>query len=342
MAQYRAITEGFDLYNGVEAGGGLGLESVWTRFGAASPSLQVGRFGGRCVRVASVLGVNAIRRAINPTSLLAIGVAVSLSEQLRVWPIIKLSSTSGEQLRLEQTVTGALSVVRGSTVLATSQINMLPINQWSYIEFCCEISDTTGKVRVYLNGVEVDELRVDDADTAGQSTMIVDFIDLGNTIGTGYSASFDDLYVECDGMTPVGEGRIWTGRVNADVVAQFTSSTGTDNYEAVDEVPVSATDYNYSDTIGARDIFEVTDLDFAPSEIYGIQITQSATKDEAGVRAAKAVLISDATEVQGSQFVLALSAINWHHDFWKVNPDTGVAWTIGDYNAINIGYEITL
>lgn len=334
MAQHRVITEGFDLYTGWAASNGTGAASRWST-SSANPTLITGRFGGQAIGG----GSGDISRPIPSSSMVSMGAAVRVGSGTSVGLIFQMHSTSGEQLSLRKTSTGALTINRGSTVLATSPIDMLPSGQWAYIEFAASISNTTGLARVAINGVQIPELSIDNVDTQNQSTSSVDIIRLqvGNP-----SADYDDLYVEIDGTSHIGEGRIWTGTVVSDISSDFTPLTGASNFAMVDEVPVSATDYNYSDILGARDVFHVADLNYSPAEIYGVQVTMNASKDEAGIRAMKSVLISGAAEELGSQFVLALSANNWKDDFWPVNPDTGLAWTISDVNAINIGYEISL
>lgn len=340
MAQHRVITEGFDLYNGWTAGTGVGAASVWSTT-EGTPSLVAGRFGGQCVR--GTTSGSFLYRPIPQSSMVSMGAAVRLEAPLRGRNIFQFRSSAGVQLTLSQTATGALQISRGSTVLATtSDIEVLPIDQWAYVEFSAAISPTNGTTSVSIDGFQISDLTLSDVNTQNQSNSNVDFVYLGVGSITNASYSYyDDLYVEIDGTTHVGEGRMWVGQVVSDVESDFTPSTGSSNYATIDEVPVSATDYNYSDALGARDLFNVADLDFYPAEIYGVQITVNASKDEAGSRAIKNVLVSGVTEEQGSQFVLALSSNNWHNDFWAKNPDTGVNWTISDVNALKIGYEIT-
>lgn len=337
MAQYRAITEGFDLYNGWDAASGIGAASVWTASSGSGVTIVSGRFGGQAVSV-SVGGTGGIYRPTPRTSMISSGVAVRPSLGVNDMVVIEYRSTSGTQVSLSQTSTGALTISRGGAVLATSDISMLPSSQWAYVEFAAAISTTTGTTSVMVNGVEVSQLTLSNVNTQNQANSDVDFIYLGSG---GGASQYDDLYVEVDGTAHIGEGRMWVGQVVSDIAVNFTPSAGTSNYANVDEVPVVATDYNYSASVGARDTFQVADLDFAPAAIYGVQITLNATKDEAGPRAMKNILISGATEQIGSQFVLALSANNWHNDFWARNPDTDSPWTISDVNALKIGYEIS-
>lgn len=336
MAQRRVITEGFDQYPTWSPGSGLGAQALWGV--TLSASLTGGRFGGQAARLANYILQSSIYRGIPATNMVSIGFAVKVVDSPTAMKLLYLRDTeNNEIISLDISATNALIIRRGSSILAFSDPDIFPSGQWAYVEFAAKLSSSDGTTSVMINGVQVDSLTLTGAGIGGIAS-IVHFGGIGGSVG---AVTFDDIYVEIDGTEHIGEGRVSIVAVNDDVTTDFTPSTGTDNYANVNQIPASTARYNYSNILGARDVFRLNDLDFEPSRIYGVQVTTNATKSETGIRSIKNVLVSGETEELGSELVLAYAANNWCSDFWAKDPDTDEAWTVEGVSGLHIGYEIT-
>lgn len=337
MAQRRAITEGFELYPDNINLGGYGLRSTWLTGNDNWIMLDSGRFGGRALRFQSGNDHRTMYRPFPPTTQFVVGFAFYRGSTLDLTFLRMRSQNNNDQVTMRVDGAGYLYINRGGTMLWKSSEPLIVINSWNYIELACVISDTTGSIRLYMNDYEVAEAAMDNIDTKNHGTDM----DVGQILLEGrQNHRWDDLYVEIDGTSRVGEGRIVALAPNSDDTVQFTPSTGASNFATVDEQPVNPDDYNYSATVGAKDLFTMSDLTFSPQNIYGVQVCTIAQKDEAGLRIIRSRLVSGAVEEAGADFVLALETFNWKRDFWPLNPDGDVEWTRAAVDAIKVGYEV--
>jgi hypothetical protein len=239
------------------------------------------------------------------------------------------------------TVGGAVSIARGGVALATSATGLVTLNTWNYFEFTTTISDTVGVASVKLNGVEVVTF-TGDTKNAGTSTNIDVVLFKSGTSGNPYF--WDDLYILNDlgsapNNAPLGDVRVYnsvpTGAGNS---TQLTPSTGS-NWDAVDELPPSATDYVQGSVIGNKDLYQLADLPAGIATIFGIQTTVMAKKTDAGARLLKHVVRSGGTDYADTAVALSTSDTTTT-SVRQVDPATSAAWTLANVNAAEIGVEI--
>lgn len=341
MAQARGFTESFDLYPATIGQVGYGLLSTWVNVNRLHETAMVaGRFGGQALRGASSA---TGWRSIPPTTQVVAGCAFRFTgafNHASQQPITFLSSNGNEQIRVGVTANGSIRILRGATVLAESEPNIITQNAWAYIEFAVTLSDTTGTTQVWLNDFEVPELTLTGVDTKNHATDT----DIGRVqiCLADISSLIDDMYCDYDGITRTGEGRIYTRPVSGDDVVEFSRTAGAANFEAIDEVPANGTDYTYSSVLGDRDIFHVSDMEYTPATIFGVQLVMLAQKDDAGARALTPFLSSGGIEVQGAQFPLTLSSWIFSRTWYPTDPDGGGAWTKDAIDALKAGYEVTV
>lgn len=337
MAQRRVITEGFELYPSNINLGGYGIRSTWLTGSTDWIMLDTGRFGGQCLRFQSGNDHRTMYRPFTPTTAFVVGFAFYRGSTLDVTFLRMRSQNNNDQVTMRVDSSGYIYINRGGTQLWKSSTPLIVVDSWNYLELAAVISDTTGSIRFYMNDVEVEEAALDNVDTKNHATDI----DVGQILLEGrQNHRWDDLYVEIDGTTRVGEGRIVALPVTADDTVEFTPSTGSSNYATVDEIPVNPADYNFSAVVGDKDLFAVGDLSFSPQKIYGVQVSYIAQKDEAGLRIIRNRLVSNGVEENGTNFVLALNTFNWKRDFWPLNPDGNIEWVKPAVDGIKIGYEV--
>lgn len=232
-----------------------------------------------------------------------------------------------------------ISIIRGGTTLATST-GTLPLNAWIYVEVHARVDDTTGSVEVRIDGSNTNYVSYSgDTKNAGTNNTI-DRVRFYNA----YSNSLiDDIYI-CDGTgslnnTFLGEKRVQTlFPTGAGASTGLTPSTGS-NYQNVDEVPASATDYNGSDVAGTRDTYAMTDLVAGTTGVSGVRGVMYAHKSDAGVASMKQAIRSGGTNYYGATQALTASMLSYN-DIFETNPNTAAAWTPTEVNNAELGAEV--
>lgn len=245
-------------------------------------------------------------------------------------------------INLESLVSGGslyLTVKRGTTTLATGTTAM-SANTWYLIELYGLVNDTTGVITVKLNGVE--EINISSQDTRnGGAVGTIDNVRFGYAgVGNdGSSTYIDNVVIDSAGWigdTRIG-GLLIDGAGNA---ANWTPSAGS-NYQTVDEVPESDSDYNYTNTVDLVDTFSVADM---PAEAYSIKCVQAqARAARQGASTPQNIALAVRPPVGGTDYFssdLALEAVyRGHVNLWETNPYTASSWTPTEVNSTEIGYK---
>lgn len=339
MAQRRAFTEGFDLYPGITTSG-YGVLSSWLANGSTgNVNLVAGRFGGLAL---GPYGSDVtFRRAVPETTQAVFGIAyyppALFSTNAYAAGFWDASGNLHFSVRCD--AFGRLEVWSGSTKLAVTTDPVLTGAAWNYIEVAVNLSDTTGSVRVWLNDFAVEELSLDNVDTKGAAGATIASAGFRQT---GGSHLYDDCYCEIDGLTRVGEGRIFQLKPTTDVENDFTPSTAVSNYQSVNQVPASATLYNASGTVDDQDLFTVEGMSFAPEKIYGVQVTTLSSKDEAATRAIKRLLKSGSVLSESADFPLTFGSSIFSRDWYPQDPNTLAAWLKAGVENAQIGYKVSV
>lgn len=240
---------------------------------------------------------------------------------------------------------GYIEIRRGTisgTLLATSSTTIAP-SVWRYVEISVTVSDTVGEVHVRLDGSQSDFVSyVGDTKNAGTATTIdrvaivtstndtrVTDVYILNDTGASNNNFLGDVGIKP--LSPNGNG----------TTTQLTGSDGnqTDNYLLVDERPFSATDYAGSATIGHKDTYQIENLPTNTTNIFGVQVSASMVKSDAGAASARTVLRSGSTDYAGTTRALSTSSLTYT-DLYEQNPATASTWTVSDANSIEAGMEV--
>jgi len=226
--------------------------------------------------------------------------------------------------------THELLLRRGSTTLDT--LGFINPDEWVYLEVQVTISNT-GSYECRKNGAVVcSGSNVDTQDSANAYATQVNF---GPNKG-----SYDDAYVLDDdpGLDDfLGPIKVRRALPTADVSAQWTRSTGVNNYANVDEVPPSLTDYNYSKTSAHLDLFDFQD---SAGDILGAQLNVGAKLSEPGGKGLTLVCDSNATQ-QTDDIQLGDSELPLVHTLTlDTDPDTLALWTQAGFNAAQWGVKV--
>lgn len=241
-------------------------------------------------------------------------------------------------VQLRRTANDVITVLRNGTVLATSAINTLDAN-WHYVECSVTIADTGGTVVVRVDGVQVVSFTGDTKNAGTNST--VDQVQFN--IFSGAPLSIDDLYINdatgTSSNTFYGDIRVQPlVPIGAGTTTQLTPSTGA-NWDCVNEMPYSATDYVSGSTVGNKDTYATSDI-AAGYSILSMKVKAIAKKTDTNTRSLKTVVRSGGTDYSDTTAQTLSTTDNNIASIRQVDPATGAAWTTAGVNAMEIGVEV--
>jgi len=230
------------------------------------------------------------------------------------------------------------------SVIATST-NALTMNTYQCLEMHVKLHDTTGICEVRVDGSLTGWIDFD-GDTIGDQTPA----DIKNVCYGGFDGTYpyaregyiDDLAInDTSGAVNnswCGQGGVYPMRPTAaGDHTGMTPSTG-DNWECVNEIGPSDTDYVSTDTPDIYDLYATNDP--TPDPGVGIVVTVRtfvrAKLATAGAGSIATRIKTEATEYTGSPVALDTTA-KYLSTEYQTNPQTGVAWTLDEVKALQIG-----
>jgi len=239
-------------------------------------------------------------------------------------------------------------VTRNGTTLFTAP-TALALGVWNFIELKANVHSSSGYTELRLNGNV-------------QGTFS------GNTSGSGNAYSnlarfgfnfpalatrivdlrFDDVYLlEADsgvGTTDfLGDCRVQTLLPSAAGTTTGMTKTGAaaTNWQSVNETVPDTTSTVASNTAGVYDTYQYPDLATTTNRVVAVAQSFVWQKDDAGVRTATARVRSGATEADFATPVIPLTgSYTVLQQIQETNPVTGLAWTVSDVNAAEIGPKV--
>ena len=225
---------------------------------------------------------------------------------------------------------------------------VIHVNEWNYIEIKIKLVEV-GEIAMAIN----EEVHFDvfgdfrPQPVAGSVTIpnSVNWIGLGSILANTQNIRYDDLYL-CN--TAGSMNNDFLGDVRVDVVypianaspIQFTPSEAADNYTLVNETQMDLTNYVYSNTVGAQDIYSFGDVTTSTDEFIGIQINATAKKSDAGLRKMKILTKSGGVVYKSGDYYMSESSFIDHLQIREVDPATGLLWTDATISAALFGVEV--
>lgn len=211
--------------------------------------------------------------------------------------------------------------------------NPISNSQWVLFELHLKISDVFGAIKVRYNGF----LQVDFAgDTKPGSEINIDRL-----YWSPYStAKFDDLAIN----DPLGTVNFsWPNNAKVIRLAPTTdgttldwTSTSSDHYSTIDEVPSSDSDYLISSSVDQVDEFVLADLPGEAQTVLATRVCTFARKESSlePNQIALGVKVGSTTYVS-SDFDLNTS-YSYVSNIWELNPLTGLSWAPADVNNLQM------
>lgn len=222
------------------------------------------------------------------------------------------------------------------TLVATGAISII-LGTWYVLEIRVKIADSGGVISVKVDGVQ-DATFTGDTKPGAETTF-------DNFKWTGDNTYLDDIAIN-DTFGAVdnswcGDGRViaLTPNGNGDL-SQLTNQLGnsTDNYSYVDEKPSDGdTDYVQGSTVDQKDLYALTDCGLTGISISRVW-AESRSRDTVAAGGLLALTIkTNSTEYSSADIALLNTYSRVIGTDYPLNPNTGVAWTIAQVDALQAG-----
>lgn len=239
-----------------------------------------------------------------------------------------------------------------STLVAkTSAYTFFP-GRWFYCEVKWTPGYVTGSFELRVNTVPV--LSLPSVRTANGTLILpatqpgFDLLQhsISRTSGGSNNWSMDDMYL----LTQTGpQNNDYLGNVRAKYMAPVANSTPLDwtiggsapaatNWQSVLNLALNDTKFVYASTVGFQDLYQI-DPNLNTPQVFGVEVGGSYRQDDATQRWAKNTIESGGVGATGVAHALNQS-YTFYHDIYELNPNTGVAFTGAEVNALLVGPEV--
>lgn len=261
---------------------------------------------------------------------------------------VYIQTNNNNSLHFNFATSGAITVYRGlfGTQLGALSAGTIPATVWRHIGIEATLHDSTGSVKIYLDGSLA--LTISNVDTKIDSNTTF------NQVATAGDIYIDDFYwLNGDATAPntfLGDKKVLTLFPNADgTTTDFSLSTGSDHYAVLDEQPPNTTDYAYSDVDAEVELVNMTNVAAGTTNISAVQIEIYANKNDAGAAVQlEPVVKSGGSTYIGTPITLATGWTYLRHDtttqteILLIDPATSTAWTASGVNAAEFGVRLQI
>jgi hypothetical protein len=318
-----------------------------TRWGGSvvTAAITTGRTGSNGLQVSASSGTNMARllSSSQEHATLILGAAVNLKSASNSVSFV-FRSDNNATTHVTVVISAADGTIRvyrgtsGGTQLGIASAVVSGADTWNSLECKVTLSDTVGVIQVKWNGTTVISLINQDTKNAGTKTTF----DAVGILGGAGSTVIDDFII-LNGAGSVSNDFMGDARIRALSPSGAGATTGLTvqgvaaNYQNVDELPPSTTDYNYGDT-GTEDTYAFGDVPTL-GQIAGVQVSLYAAKDATGAKSLAPVVRAGGTDYEGTAQSLS-QGYGYLMQQYSTNPATGSAWTPSDVNAAEFGAKV--
>lgn len=236
---------------------------------------------------------------------------------------------------------GTIGLCVGTTKVAGSVWTITDKNIWLQYEVYVKVHDTTGVITVRVDGTQVATFS---GDTKPGADANIDRVRLMSGSGSNSDHCFDDVALNdtsgaADNSWP-GEGKVIALTPNgAGASTQWTASAGS-NYACVDEVPPNDdTDYVYQSSASGIDLYDLSACGLSNVTILRVWPELHAKKTSADAASIIPVIRTNSTNYEDSSTTLTTSYTKYKGSERVTNPNSGVAWTTSDLDALQAGVK---
>jgi hypothetical protein len=325
-------------------------DSAEADYPASNSSISAGngRRGGNALTLNTQSVAEAFALPASPSTVFA---SIAVSPNSRAGVFIGFNEAATVHVLIARLSDGAVIAYRGSASieLGRSAPGLIPDTGYTSIQTKVVIHDTTGSVEVRLNGSATPVLTLTNVDTrnAGSGVITSVVLNLSGAGGIGSAGVYFDDLVAWD--TTGSENNDWLGDLRVDSylptadgdTVTLTTSSGSDHYALVDEVPASGTDYVQSGTPGNKDLYQLANMSHTPAAIHAVLVVGQLLKDDAGTREMALILKSSGTESDSSNIAPSTSSQRFVR-VWNTDPNGSITWTKSAVDALQAGVKVTI
>lgn len=239
---------------------------------------------------------------------------------------------------------GYITFTPATGAAVNSALGVIRVEQWFLLEVHCKIHDTLGIFEVKVDGetvISVVGTAPVPCDTRSGATTTID-----NVYWYGFG-KITDIAI-CDTLGAVNNTWIGNGYgscivPNADGdSSQFTGSDAdkVNNWNLVDEVPWSTTDYVQDNVVGEKDLYNMTSPGLAANEYCNCITTRAIAKLDQEGDGGLQMGIKTATEAWAAASPLPSDSWKTLSQLNEVDPDDSLAWDGTKLDAIQAGVKV--
>lgn len=253
---------------------------------------------------------------------------------------IMLLADGAEQCTLKTTATGALTMNRGTTVLATSTNTLVP-RAWYHIEAKFTPHNTSGAYEVRINGTSTGWLSGSSVDLAATANNYANQVAIYGP-GSSRTMYYDDIYI----LNDTAPNNDFLGPQK--IITLFPSEAGTnadwtpnlyENFNNVNQIVPYPTGYSYNYSLTPGDIDSFKFQHAVSGTISGIA-HNILTRQEIGTQKTLShYMLINGTPVSGSPIISPSSTFMIAQKPLDRDPSNN-AWTASNLDSAEFGYEL--
>jgi len=225
------------------------------------------------------------------------------------------------------------------TLIGSLTTRMYAATRWYLVEIHIIVHSTNGLVNVRIDGIDEITWTGNTAVSgpaidrwyanSSYTDFYLDDIIINDTTGTINNSWMGGCKIEA--LSPIGPGSS----------TQWNPSTGA-NWDCVNEVPISETDYVTSNLAGALDLYDLASLPAGvstASQFLGLKVLNAIARTGTTISYIKNSLRTNSSDVFSDPVTVPTSLL-FQSTTWEINPVSGTTWTYMDINALEAGVKV--
>ena len=251
--------------------------------------------------------------------------------------LVFMTSALAVKLELRLNSSGQIAAYDSALSLLGTGSTALSTGTWYRLEISCgTAAGSAGAWEVKINGA---------SEISGTGTLL----NVNNSIarlgkwvdrnGNSVDFFYDDVWIDNSAFIGAHEVKILIPNANGSTM-QWTNGTGSSDYQEVDEIPTSATDYVRNPASGGGEIalFDVQDTSTASitGTINALKGMVNMREDTSTTSSTNLRFRSGSTNSDTTALNLNFS-FNWYSKLFGTDPDTSSAWTSSGVDGVEIG-----
>jgi hypothetical protein len=297
---------------------------------------------GQGIKFSGAAGASITRNLSSNQATLIIKIAANFpSFPASANPFLIALDSGVNQWALQVTSAGALQLLSGGTVQATTPPGVMSTNAWYGIEAEVTIANGTGTAAIWLNGIQVINASGLYTQYYGSSGPYANQVAIGDVYGNGIAPMFDDFRVWDNTGT---YQNVAAGALNQDTqlvtelaagagaFTQFSPNGAAANWQCVDDNPPDGdTTYVSGATVGLQDAYAMQNPGLAAAPLM-VLARSYARKDDSNPRQLAVGVSSVGVSSVGPTVTLG-STYQFIDGCIPLDPNTVAVWTAAGANA---------